>query len=281
MSDNGTRPINIFREALKAQEEGKPFGLITVIKAEGSVPRHDAAKMIVFADGSALGTVGGGLVEKKAIEEAVAAIKEGKCRLISYTLNKSKPGGLPMLCGGDMELFIEVFKPKLHIVIAGGGHVGKALADLAAMTGYRVSVIDDRPEWANRDRFPLADDIIVDEDIKKAFASCKIEGDTAIVIATRGHQQDKNMLKAALHQGAGYIGMIGSRKKVAEVFSQLRDEGIDDNILRKVHAPVGLDLGAQTPEEIAVSILSEIMMVKNATTGISLSKRGVKDVENK
>lgn len=274
MADVKKGPINIFEEILKAQREGKSFALVTVIKAEGSVPRHDAAKMLVFDDGSAIGTVGGGLVEARAIEEARSAIREGRSRLAAYTLNQSKAGGLPMLCGGDVELFIEVFKARPHVIIAGGGHVGKALADMVVMTGCKVTVIDDRPEWANRQRFPEVDDILVEEDMAGALSGCEIDRGTSIVIVTRGHRQDKMMLEAALKTDAGYIGMIGSRKKVADVFAQLRSEGMEEAVLRKVYAPIGLDLGAETPEEIALSILAEIMMVRNGTTGVSLSKKG-------
>lgn len=274
MADVKKGPINIFEEVLKAQREGKSFALVTVIKAEGSVPRHDAAKMLVFDDGSAIGTVGGGLVEARAIEEARSAIREGKSRLATYTLNQSKAGGLPVLCGGDVEFFIEVFKSRPHVIIAGGGHVGKALADMAVMTGCKVTVIDDRPEWANRQRFPEVDGILAEEDMAGALSGCKIDCGTSIVIVTRGHRQDKMMLEAALKTDAGYIGMIGSRKKVADVFAQLRSEGMEEAVLRRVYAPIGLDLGAETPEEIALSILAEIMMVRNGTTGVSLSKKG-------
>jgi len=263
--------VNIFEEIIKAQRAKRDFAVATVVKAEGSAPRRDTAKMLVFADGSTIGTIGGGVLEAKVISDAREALKKGESRLVRYGLDQEKEGSLPMICGGDMEIFIEAYKTKPQLIIAGAGHVGKALSTMAAFIGFEITVIDDRKEWANRERFPEANEIIVTPDMAKGLEDCSIGDDSYIVIATRGHSNDKEALKGALKRDARYVGMIGSTNKVKEVFRQFIEEGTDRGTLEKVHAPIGLDLGGQTPEEIALSILAEILMVKNNATGKPLS----------
>jgi xanthine dehydrogenase accessory factor len=264
---------NIFEEIVKAQKAKRDFAVATVVKAEGSAPRRDTAKMLVFSDGSSIGTVGGGVLEARIIRDAREAIKKGESRLVRYGLDEQKESGLPMMCGGDVEIFIEAYKARPQLIIAGAGHVGKALSAMGAVLGFGITVIDDRKEWANKDRFPEAEEVIVTADMTKGLEDCNISEDTYIVIATRGHNHDKEALKGALKRNARYVGMIGSPNKVKEVFNQLVKEGIDRGTLEKVHAPIGLDLGGQTPEEIALSILAEILMVKNNATGKPLCFR--------
>lgn len=264
--------MNIFREILKAQEKNRDFALVTIVKAEGSTPRREKAKMLVFPDGNALGTIGGGVLEARAIKDAQEAIRRGESMLVEYSLDDGKERSLPMKCGGDVQLFIEVFKSKPRLFIVGAGHIGKALSSIAAMLGFEITVIDDRKEWANQQRFPEAN-VLIKKDMSRAFDDIETDEQSFIVIATRGHVHDKAALSSVLHKKAAYIGMIGSRKKVKEVFRQLMDEGFDRELLEKVYSPIGLDLGAETPEEIAVSIIAEILKVKNSTKGDSLSSR--------
>lgn len=265
--------MNIFKEIVKAQEEKRDFAVVTIVKAEGSTPRGESAKMLVFPDGSSFGTVGGGILEARAIQEALKAIEKGKSTLVEYSLDDEKEEGLPMKCGGDVQLFIEVFKEKPQLIIVGAGHVGRALCRIASMLDFDITVIDDRKEWANRDRFPGASNIIVEKDMAKIFESIQTGNNTYVVIATRGHMHDKEALAAALKRETRYIGMIGSPRKVKEVFAQLMGEGFQKEVLERVYSPIGLDIGGETPEEIAVSIIAEILMVKYNRSGDSLSRR--------
>ncbi|TYP51593.1 XdhC family protein [Thermosediminibacter litoriperuensis] len=264
--------MNIFEEVLKAQKERKNFALVTVIKAEGSAPRHGSARMLVFPGGEIKGTIGGGILEATVIRESLDSLKTGRSKVVKYRLDKDK-GGLPMVCGGEVELFIEVFRSKPQLVIAGAGHVGYWVSKIASTLDFEITVVDDREEWANRERFPEADRIMVVESFAEGIEKCNIDENSFVVIATRGHAHDRETLKAALSRNSRYIGMIGSRKKVIECFEQLKKEGVSQDLLDGVYAPVGLDLGAETPEEIAVSIMAEILMVKNSATGMPLSRK--------
>ncbi|MDI6706581.1 MAG: XdhC/CoxI family protein [Bacillota bacterium] len=264
--------MNIIEEILKAQKLKKHFAVVTIVETEGSTPRNENAKMLVFSDGRCQGTIGGGVLENQAIQEAQEAIKRRKSTLVKYRLHEGEGESLPMKCGGNVQLFIEVFTPKPALVIVGAGHVGKALSEVAKMLNFEITIIDDREEWADKDRFPGGTNVLVKKDMTKAFDNIEIDVDTCIVIATRGHGYDKEALSAALKLKASYIGMIGSNKKVRETFQQLINEGFDAELLKKVYSPIGLDLGAETPEEIAVSIMAEILKVRNNAKGGSLSE---------
>lgn len=265
--------MNIYREIVKVQEEKKDFALVTIVKAEGSTPRGEDAKMIVLYTGESIGTIGGGELEAKVIEDAKSAIEKGTSILQEYMLDDRKPEGLAMKCGGDIQVFIEVHKPRPRLVIIGAGHVGKALSDMASLLDFNIIVVDDRAEWANRERFPQASDILVSENISEILEDMIIGQDSYAVIATRGHAHDKDALGSVLKKKTKYIGMIGSRKKVKAVFDQLQEEGYLKEDLKEVHSPIGLDLGGESPEEIAVSILAEILKIRYSRDGSSLSSR--------
>jgi xanthine dehydrogenase accessory factor len=265
--------MNIYKEILRAQDEKKDFAVVTIVKAEGSTPRSANAKMMVFPDGKTIGTIGGGELESRAVREARNAIKRGSSALVEYSLDDRKEEGLSMKCGGDVMLHIEVFKAKPQLFIIGAGHVGRALNNIASMLDFEITVIDDRDEWANEDRFPAASNILVKEDMSKALDDIEVGEDDFIVIATRGHSHDKEALSNALKKKARYVGMIGSEKKVEEVFRQLTGEGVEKELLEKVRSPIGLDLGGETPEEIAVSIVAEILTVKYGRSGRPLFHR--------
>lgn len=260
--------MDVFQEALEARKEGKNFAIATIIKAEGSAPRHESSKMIIFEDGSFKGTIGGGILEKKVIEESVMLIKKGESKVLKYNLDFKKEKSLPALCGGEVEIFVEVFKRYPKLILVGGGHVNLAIYNFARFLQFDITVIDDREEWANENRFGNVK-IIVDR-IPKALEECPTDEDSFIVIATRGHVFDKEALKVAIRKKAKYVGMIGSRNKVKETFEALKREGYNEEELSKVYSPVGLDIGAETPEEIALSVLAEILKVKNDATGVSM-----------
>jgi xanthine dehydrogenase accessory factor len=251
--------MNIYEEAGKIMAEGGQAALVTVIATDRSTPREVGAKMLVKSDGSVSGTIGGGGVEHLSIKKAMEAIKEGKpCRFqVSLTPDKD-PG---MLCGGEMEVFIEPLLNPLTVYIFGGGHISKTLAKMVKLGGFRVAVIDDRPEFANEENFPEADTVMA-EGVSEAFEKLRIDHTGYIVIITRGHFSDEAVLEHALKTPARYIGMIGSKSKIKTVFGHLREKGLTQEALEAVHAPIGVPINAETPEEIAVAILAEIIKVR-------------------
>lgn len=261
--------MNIFEEAGKLQDQCQTFALATIISSKGSTPRN-TAKMIVREDGATTGTIGGGLAEAYTITEALSAIRENRSKVVEYTLNSDAAGGIQMSCGGSISIFIEVIFNKPRILMIGAGHVGLAISKLIDFLDYRLAIVDDREEYANAGRYPKAVEISWNQDISIAVESLPIDGNTYIIIATK--DSDLKALKKVIYSCAAYIGMIGSKRKVALVLEQLRSEGIEEERLKVIHAPIGLDIGSETPEEIAVSILAEILVVRNGKTGLSLKE---------
>jgi xanthine dehydrogenase accessory factor len=259
--------VNIFLEAAKLHDQGVAFALATIIASKGSTPRNDA-KMIVKSDGSIRGTIGGGLAELFIIKEAMAAIEGNQSKVVEYNLNSEAADGIQMLCGGEIAVFIEAVLPKPRIIMIGAGHVGLAISKLVEFLEYTLIIVDDREEFANSEKYPMAAGIFCDNDIEKVIAALHIDNNTYIVIATA--DADLPALKSVINTNAAYIGMIGSKRKVAIVNDLLQKEGISPERLQCIYAPVGLDIGSETPEEIAVSILAEILKVRNAKTGLSL-----------
>ena len=249
---------DFYTELLKRVEEEKPVALVTVIETSGSAPGKPGFKMLVDADGDILGTVGGGLVEATVVHDALKAIREKKSRTCSYNLDQDTAGSLGMICGGKTSVFIDVIVPPETLFIAGAGHVGQPLAAMAAILGFKVVVMDDRADFCNNTRFPAAEQCLVG-DIGELLDSAKITSRTYIVIITRGHEYDQIALEKVINSEADYLGMIGSMKKVQTIFDNLREQGIEDSKIARVHAPIGLDIGAKTAEEIAISILAEII----------------------
>jgi xanthine dehydrogenase accessory factor len=247
---------------------GLPCALITVTGSTGSTPREIGAKMLVFPNGTTLGTIGGGRLEAQAIEDSVGALKGGKPLNRSYEL---EPQELGMYCGGTVDVFIDVFTETLKLVILGGGHVGEKTAALAAFLGIPHWVVDDRPDYATRARFPAARQVIVDQP-SSALQSLHPDANTAIAIVTRCHGFDLRCLVAALPTPAFYIGMIGSRTKIKRLFDLCERRGLEPGADARVHAPIGLDIGGRTPEVIALSIMAEIVRARNGATGEPLSR---------
>ena len=252
---------DIYCEIVRLADAGEGAAVATVIAAEGSTPREEGAKMLVYNDGRILGTVGGGNIEKHVIQEAMSVIKTHKAKKLVYRLNPS--GELGMVCGGDTELFIEPITGAPHLFIFGAGHIGVPLARMAVIADFKVVVIDDRLEYATTARFPEAAEVI-GSDFQAAFAKINVSPESFIVIVTHGHLGDEAVLAEALKTPARYIGMIGSKSKNEAVFNHLQTRGFTQDDLSRVHAPIGLPIRAQTPEEIAVSILSEMIQVRRA-----------------
>jgi len=252
---------DIYQEVVRIRDKGEEAALVTVVSASGSTPREEGAKMLVRPDGSILGTIGGGSVEARIISEAIEIIYKGSPQLLRYRLKEGEELG--MICGGDIEVFVEPILPEPTLYIFGGGHIALALAKMAKLVGFKIVVIDDRPEFANPQRFPEAEQTLA-IDFAKAFSRLKIDKSGYIVIVTHGHKGDEVVLQGALGTKAKYIGMIGSKTKNKTVFSHLRAKGISQELLDKAYTPIGLRIGAQTPEEIAVSILAEVIKIRRA-----------------
>jgi len=255
-------PKEILRRLMEMVENDEPVAVVTVLEAKGSAPGKPGFKMLVDLKGSTVGTVGGGLIEATLIRDAVEAIKENTPKIGIYKLDQESAGGLGMLCGGEITAFIDVIAPQESLLIIGAGHIARPLAVMGKILGFKVKVLDDREEFCNQERFKSADQCLVGE-IEELLSSLSITASTYIIIVTRGHAYDEIALEKTINSGAAYIGMIGSRNKVKKIYQNLLDKGFQESDLQKVHAPIGLDIGAKTPEEIAVSILAEIISVKH------------------
>jgi xanthine dehydrogenase accessory factor len=218
--------------------------------------------MLVQANGKIIGTVGGGSIEHQVYKEALTLIEGNEARLAHFELTNADASKEGMVCGGVVDVFLEPIKPLPALIIFGGGHISFFLARIGKMVDFRVTIIDDRPEFANAERFPEADETIAEE-IAAVTKRLDINSSSYIVIVTRGHQKDTQVLQWAATTPAGYIGMIGSKRKIHTVFSYLKTKGISQEQLDRVHSPIGLPIGAETPEEIAVSIMAEIIQVRH------------------
>ena len=245
-----------------ALERGEPAALVTIVAARGSTPQRVGAKMLVFADGRIVGTIGGGCYENDAFWKAREAITSRRPELVHYELDDDFAQETGLICGGQMDVYIEPIEPSPELYIVGAGHVGFHLARVAHEVGFRVHVVDDREKFANRERFPDAVEIVV-EDIPAWIGRTQLPAHAYAVIVTRGHTNDLEALRALAPRDLRYLGLIGSRAKVARIYDQLLADQISPETLAHVHAPIGLDIGAVTPQEIAVSILAELIAVKH------------------
>jgi xanthine dehydrogenase accessory factor len=256
---------NPYRLIADALDQGQRVALATLVRAEGATPRKAGTKMVVYADGHTAGTIGGGEMEALVIQEAVDAIRQGTSRLVHYELRDAESGD-PGICGGEADVFVDVVAPRPALLVVGAGHVAMPVAEIGHLCDFRVVVVDDRPDMASAERFPHAAERIA-ADIVETVRAFPITPDTHVVIVTRGHAYDEQALRAVIDSPAAYVGMIGSRRKVQAIFDHLRADGVDDSLLRRVRAPIGLDIGAQTPAEIAVSIVAEIVMLRQGQRG--------------
>jgi len=251
---------DLYEEISRLRSEGSCAALATIIARKGATPRKECAKMLIYADGEQLGSIGGGSIETEVSQEAQQVIETGKPRLLDFDLSNIDPEESALVCGGSMEVYVEPIIPDPTIVIFGGGHVGKAVSDAGKSAGFRIALVDDRAQYANPDRFPSADAFYVDK-WEEALKQIPIHSFCYLFIATRGHQFDLLCLRSALRSSAKYISMLGSRKKAATLLDILEKEGMDTSNFERVLVPAGLDIGAETPEEIAASIVAEIIAV--------------------
>jgi xanthine dehydrogenase accessory factor len=252
----------VFAAVADALERGESAALVTIVSTTGSTPQRVGAKMLVFADGRLVGTIGGGCYENDAFWKAREAITSRRPQLVHYELSDDFAQETGLICGGQMDVYIEPIEPSPELYVVGAGHVGFHLARLAHEVGFRVHVIDDREKFANRERFPTATEIVAD-DIPAWLDRTKVPPHAYVVIVTRGHTNDLEALRALAPRDLRYLGLIGSRAKVARIYEALTADNMPAEQLRNVHAPIGLDIGAVTPQEIAVSILAELIAVKH------------------
>src|SRR5216117_3869288 len=255
----------VFAAVAAALEPGEPAALVTIVSTTGSTPQRVGAKMLVFGDGRIVGTIGGGCYENDAFWKAREAITTRKPQLIHYELDDDFAQETGLICGGQMDVYIEPIEPSPELYVIGAGHVGFHLARLAHEVGFRVHVVDDREKFANSERFPSADEVVVD-DIPAWVAGANLPPHAYAVIVTRGHTNDLEALRALAPRELRYLGLIGSRAKVARIYDALLEDRMPSELLKRVHAPIGLDIGAVTPQEIAVSILAELIAVKHGKT---------------
>ncbi len=253
--------MNIYEEIVKLQRVGRSGAVATIVNSRGSIPSFQSAKMLIRDDGSIAGTIGGGCVEAEVWQAAREVIASEKPRTLSFDLNQDPKYDTGLVCGGTLEIFIEPVLPVPLLYIFGAGHVAVELFKAARNAGFDCVVIDDRDSYANPERFPAAQQIIT-KDFDEALKDLTPTESSYIVIATRGHRDDMRVLRWAVQTPARYVGMVGSKRKAITVFRELTREGLKPELFDRVHSPVGLDISAVTPAEIAVSIVAEMIAVR-------------------
>ena len=250
--------MDLYEEIVRLRKDGRRGAVATIVNVRGSIPSFKTAKMLVRDDGSIVGTIGGGCVEAEVWQAAREVMELERPRTLTFDLNQDPKYDTGLVCGGTLEIFVEPVLPPADLYIFGAGHVAASLYKVARIAGFDVTVVDDREAYANRERFPEAQQVIA-EDFEKAAARLTPGESSYIVIVTRGHRDDMRMLRWAVQTPARYVGMIGSKRKTITIFKELQAEGLAPHLFDRVHAPVGLDIGAITPEEIAVSITAELI----------------------
>jgi xanthine dehydrogenase accessory factor len=253
--------MDIFEEIARMRKAGRKAALATIINVQGSVPSYETSKILIRDDGSILGTVGGGCVEADVWAAAQDVMREEKPRRLHFNLNENPDADQGLVCGGSLDIFIEPILATPTLYLFGGGHVSLAIAKMAVVAGFETIVVDDRPAFANKDRFPEALQTYAGE-WEESFGSLQPNNFSYLVIATRGHKGDLTCLRWALTTPARFIGMIGSKRKLIEFSKVLAGEGVSEAELDRIHSPVGLDIGALTPGEIAVSVIAEMIALR-------------------
>jgi len=263
--------MDIYEQIVELRRQGRRGAVATITNVRGSIPSFQTAKMLVRDDGSIAGTIGGGCVEAEVWQAAREVMEEEKPRSLTFNLNNNPKYDTGLVCGGTLEVFIEPVLPPALLYIFGAGHVAYNLYKVGVIAGFEVTVVDDRSSYANRERFPDAREVIA-EDFEQVTARLDPPESSYIVIVTRGHRDDMRVLRWAVNTRARYLGMIGSRRKTISIYKELEKEGIPAEKFTNVHAPVGLEIGAVTPEEIAVAIVAEMIAVRRRAATNAPSK---------
>jgi xanthine dehydrogenase accessory factor len=265
--------MDVFDELVRLRGLGQKCALATIVEVNGSIPSFQTAKLLVREDGSLVGTIGGGCVEGEVWNAAREVMQTGKARTMSFTLGQDAAYDNGLICGGQLEVFVECITPQPAALVFGGGHISKSLAKVLDLAGFSVSVIDNREAYANAERFPEAAAVYAEE-YEEVFPKLAVNEQTYIAIVTRGHRDDMRVLRWAIGTQAKYIAMIGSKRKTIGVVKELEKEGIPRTAFDRVYAPMGLEIGAVSPEEIAISVGAEMIAMRRDPEGNwrSLSK---------
>lgn len=253
--------MDLFEEIVRLRKAGQKCALATIVEVNGSIPSYESAKILVREDGSMAGTIGGGCVEAEVWNAAREVIDTEKPRHLTFNLGQDAAYDNGLICGGQLNVFIEAIVPQPAALIFGAGHISKSLAQVSALAGFGVTVIDNRRSFANRERFPQVDEVIAEE-YEEVFDRLEVNSSSYVIIVTRGHRDDMRVLRWAITTPARYVAMIGSKRKVIAVLREFEREGVARDQFDRIYAPMGLEIGAITPEEIAVSVCAEMIAVR-------------------
>lgn len=253
--------MDLFDEIVRLRRLGQKCALATIVEVNGSIPSYESAKLLVREDGSMAGTIGGGCVEAEVWNAAREVIATERPRQMKFSLGQDAAYDNGLICGGQLEVFVEAIVPQPKTFIFGAGHISKSLCKVASLAGFAPTVIDNREQYANRERFPEAEDVFAEE-YEELFPKLTIRDTSYVIIVTRGHRDDMRVLRWAIQTPARYIAMIGSKRKVIGVMKELEKEGVPREGLDRLFAPMGFDIGAITPEEIAISVVAEMIAAR-------------------
>jgi xanthine dehydrogenase accessory factor len=271
--------LDLFEEIVKMRRAGQRGALATIVHTNGSIPSYESSRMLVREDGAIVGTIGGGCVEADVWAAARSVMENETPRKMVFNLNHDAGYDSGLICGGTLEIFVEPILPQPMLYLFGGGHISMALAKSASAAGFAVVVVDDREAFANRERFPMAENILTS--YEQAFATIVPNNSAYLVIVTRGHKDDMRVLAWAVRTPARYVGMIGSKRKVLSIYQALELEGYRAEEFSRVFAPMGLNIGALSPEEIAVSILAELIAIRRNAAGVAAGAGASVDAHKK
>jgi xanthine dehydrogenase accessory factor len=255
--------VDIYDEIVRLRKAGQKCALATIVQVNGSIPSYESAKMLVREDGSLVGTIGGGCVEAEVWTAAREVIESEKPRHLNFSLGQDAAYDNGLICGGQLNIFVEPVTPQPRAFIFGGGHVSKSISKVAHLAGFATVIVDDREAFANKERFPEAEETFAEE-YEQVFPRLNITSSSYLIIVTRGHRDDMRVLKWAVQTPAKYIAMIGSKRKTISVVKELEREGMPRELFEKVFAPMGLEIGAESPEEIAISVVAEMIAVRRS-----------------
>ena len=253
--------MDIYDELVRLRRLGQKCALATIVQVNGSIPSYESAKLLVREDGSMIGTVGGGCVEAEVWNAAREVIESEKPKHLNFSLGQDAAYDNGLICGGQLNIFVEPVIPRPRALIFGAGHISKSISKIATSAGFATCIVDNRESFANRDRFPEAEEIFAEE-YEEVFPKLLVNSSTYLVIVTRGHRDDMRVLQWAVTTSARYVAMIGSKRKVIGVVKELEKEGLPRSAFDRVFAPMGLEIGAITPEEIAVSVVAEMIAIR-------------------
>src|SRR5579863_3699803 len=258
--------MDIYDEIVRLRKLGQKSALATIVQVNGSIPSYESAKLLVREDGSMLGTIGGGCVEAEVWNAARDVMKDERPRHMNFKLGQDAAYDNGLICGGQLSVFIEPVVPQPRLYVFGAGHISKSISKIATLAGFATVIVDNREAFANRERFPEADEVFAEE-YEEVFSKLQIRDTSYLIIVTRGHRDDMRVLRWAAGTNAKYIAMIGSKRKVIGVVKELEKEGIPRAAFERIFAPMGFEIGAITPEEIAISVVSEMIAARRAPEG--------------